>query len=229
MLERHFYAARMRLPSVLSLTISAAGIVMAGAAVAQTDVSGGSPKGFTGVSIFTATGFQYATVDGIDLRVQGTDTALPSVRETNQGTIWLVGLDYTHVFANQFSLGAQVEYQPSKDQFALSMSPGYAFNKRVMGYFRFGWASVPTTIAQGPGSPSLEKNLNAYFGGIGAKVNLDSGIFVYAEVRYARVERYDFVSSANVSLAPGRSMTVPVQGSANTTAVNTFIGLGYRF
>jgi len=229
MLKHHFYAAFIRFPSVLLLVVLAAGIFMAGSAVAQADISGGSAKGFTGVSIFTATGLQYAMVDGSDLRVRGTDIALPSVRETTQGILWVVGLDYTHVFANQFSLGVQAEYQPSKDQIALSMSPGYAFNKRVMGYFRFGWASVPTTIAQGPGSPSLEKNLNAYFGGIGAKVNLDRGVFVFAEIRYARVDRFDFVSSANVSLVPGQSMTVPVQGSADTTAINTFIGLGYRF
>lgn len=188
-----------------------------------------SGRGFTGWSIYTATGYQQAKIHISNLRVQGTNVALPSRSETTNSTFWLVGLDYTHVFDNQFSLGAQVDYYPRSTQVALSISPGYQFNDFVLGYVRLGWASVPTTVGQGPGRSSYETRLDAYFAGIGAKVNLYDGVFAYAELRYSQVERLNFTSSTNVTLAPGRVVSVPIQGSADTTAANAFIGLGYRF
>ena len=201
-----------------------------GSAHASTDgLFGGSSKGFTGASIYTATGYQNATVKGKNLRVQGTDIVLPSRSETTDSSFWLVGLDYTHVFDNQFSLGAQVDYYPISTQVAVSVSPGYAFNDTVMGYVRLGWASVPTTVEPGLGRPSQETRLNAYFVGLGTKVNLYRGVFAFAELRYAEVERLDFTGVAEVSVVPGQVMSVPIQGSADTSAVNAFIGLGYRF
>ncbi len=195
----------------------------------KTGFLGDSSKGFSGASIYTATGLQQATVEGFDLRVRDTDIRLPSTRKTSNGTFWLVGLDYTHVFENQFSLGAQFDYYPRKGQIALSMSPGYVFNDQVMSYLRFGWAYVPTTIDQGAGRSSVETKLNAYFGGAGARVNLYRGVFAYAEIRYAKVERLNFTSWADVTVAPGQTLSVPIEGSADTSAVNAFIGLGYRF
>jgi len=211
------------------LLVFGLGTLAVDADASETGLLGGSATGFTGFSIYTATGLQHATVKGNDLRVQGTDIKLPSQSETTHSSFWLVGLDYTHVFGNQFSLGAQVDYYPKSTQVALSVSPGYQFNDTVLGYVKLGWVSVPFTVDQGPGRSSYETRQSAYFVGVGAKVNLDRGVFAYAELRYSEVERFDFTSWADVPVAPGRSMSVPIQGSADTMAVNAFIGLGYRF
>ena len=191
----------------------------------ETGLFGGSAKGFTGLSIYSATGYQHATVKTSNLRVSGTNITLPSRSESTHSTFWLLGLDYTHVFDNKFSLGAQVDYYPKSTQVALSVSPGYEFNDTVMGYLRLGWASVPTTVPQGPTRSSYETRLDAYFVGVGAKVNLYRGIYTYAELRYSEVER--LTSTAIVNM-PGLG-PLPVEGSADTSAVNAFIGLGYRF
>lgn len=201
---------------------------MASAQDTDTKLFGGSAKGFTGLSIYTATGYQNATVKGTNLRLQGTNITLPSQSETTHGSFWLVGLDYTYVFENKFSLGAQVDYYPRKGQVAVSISPGYEFNDRVLGYMRFGWASVPTTVEQGAGYPSYETRLNAYFAGVGAKVNIYRGVYGFAEIRYSEVERLNFTGSTVLPNMPQLG-PVPIQGSADTTAVNAFIGLGYRF
>lgn len=205
------------------------GICSSTVQASESGLLGGSGKGFTGLSIYTATGYQNATVKGTNLRVQGTDIVLPSPSETTDSSFWLVGLDYTYVFDSRFSLGAQVDYYPRKGQVALSLSPGYEFNDTVLGYVRFGWASVPTTIEQGAGRPSDETRLSAYFAGVGAKVNLYRGVFAYVELRYSELQRLNFTGFADVTVAPGRVRSVPIQGSADTTAVNAFIGLGYRF
>ncbi|UOD50965.1 outer membrane protein [Orrella daihaiensis] len=188
-----------------------------------------SDKGFTGLSLYTATGYQHTTIKGENLRVQGTNITLPSRTEKTNGSFWLVGLDYTHVFANRMSLGAQFDYYPKSGQYALSISPGYQFNETVLGYLRFGWANVPTTVEQGVGQPSYKTWLNAYFAGIGAKVNITRGLFAYAELRYSEVDRLNFTSTADVTVAPGVVRSVPIEGSADTSAINAFIGLGYRF
>ena len=203
-------------------------------AVAQdpdTKFFGGSAKGFTGLSIYTATGYQHATVKTSNLKAQvlGTDVPLPSVKETTHSTFWLTGLDYTYVFDNKFSLGAQVDYYPKSTQVALSISPGYEFSDRVLGYMRLGWASVPYTVQRGGGIPSYKTRLDAYFAGVGAKVNLYRGIYAFAEVRYSEVERVNFTAMRDYEVLPGTQVSVPIQGTADTTAVNAFIGLGYRF
>ncbi|HEY7804786.1 MAG TPA: hypothetical protein VIC30_10195 [Orrella sp.] len=196
---------------------------------AETGLRASSERGFTGFSIYTATGYQNATTKATDLRVQGTNLTLPSRSESKDSTFWLVGLDYTYVFDNQLSLGAQFDYYPKSGQYALSVSPGYEFNDRVLGYVRLGWVNVPTTIEPGGGRPNYKVWQNAYFAGIGAKVNLYRGIYGYAELRYSEVERLNFTGTADVTVAPGVVQSVPIQGSADTTAVNAFIGLGYRF
>lgn len=188
-----------------------------------------SATGFTGLSIYTATGYQHATTKGSDLRVRGTDIRLPSRSETTHSTFWLLGVDYTHVFSNQVSLGAQFDYYPKSGQYALSISPGYQFNDRVLGYVRLGWVDVPMTVAQGPGQPNRKVWKNAYFAGLGAKVNIYRGIYGFAEVRYSEVEPLNFTGTTNVTVAPGVVRPVPIQGTANTSAVNAFIGIGYRF
>ena len=175
---------------------------------------------FTGLSVYTATGYQHTMVKASDLRVQGTDIRLPSERMTTDGSFWFTGLDYTHVFANQFSLGGQVEYYPRSGQVTLSVAPGYAFNDHWLGYVKFGWAYVPTTFDQGPGQPSAKENLNAVFAGVGAKRMIYDGFFAYAELRYAQVERVNFKRVVGV---------IPIQGRVDVTAVNAIIGLGYRF
>lgn len=185
--------------------------------------------GFTGFSVYTATGYQHATTKGHDLRVRGTDIRLPSRSEATHSTFWLLGIDYTHVFRNQFSLGAQFDYYPKSGQYALSISPGYQFNDQVLGYVRLGWVDVPMTVAQGPGRPNRKVWKNAYFAGVGARVNLYKGLYGFAEIRYSAVEPLHFTGSTNVTVAPGIERSVPIQGTADTSAVNAFIGLGYRF
>jgi opacity protein-like surface antigen len=112
---------------------------------------------------------------------------------------------------------------------AFSVSPGYEFNERVLGYMRLGWASVPYTIRRGSGLPNYKTRLDAYFAGVGAKVNLYRGIYAFAEVRYSEVERVNFTAMRDYEVLPGTQISVPIQGTADTTAVNAFIGLGYRF
>ncbi len=177
-------------------------------------------RGLAGLSIYTATGYQHTMIEASDMRVRNTNIRLPSERSSTNGSFWFAGVDYTHVFANQFSLGAQFEYYPRSGQVTLSVSPGYAFNDQWLGYVKFGWAYVPTKIDQGPGLPSNTVNLNAVFAGIGAKRMIYRGLFGYAELRYAQVERVNFTSMVN---------SIPIEGSANTQAVNAIIGLGYRF
>lgn len=207
------------------LVVTAFGVSQA----SETGLRGPSGRGFTGFSVYSATGYQNATVKTTNLRVAGANIALPNRSETTDSSFWLVGLDYTHVFDNRFSLGAQLDYYPKSTQYAISISPGYEVNDRVMGYLRFGWASVPTTVEQGPARAQKNLRLNAYFGGVGTRVNLYRGIFAYAELRYSEVERVDFSSSVNQTVAPGVVVPVLIEGSANTSAINVFLGLGYRF
>jgi opacity protein-like surface antigen len=176
--------------------------------------------GLSGLSIYTATGYQHTMIKTDDVRVRNTNIRLPSERTSTDGSFWFAGLDYTHVFANQFSLGAQFEYYPRSRQVTISVSPGYAFNDRWLGYVKFGWAYVPTTLDQGPGLPNTKVNLNTVFAGVGAKRMIYGSLFGYAELRYAKVERLDFT---------GVIQTIPIQGHADIRAVNAIIGLGYRF
>jgi hypothetical protein len=177
-------------------------------------------KGLTGFSIYTATGHQTATVKVNDLRVKNTSIRLPSQHFSTSTTFWLTGLNYTHVFDNQWALGGQVEYYPISRQVAVSVSPGYAFNDSVLGYLKLGWAYVPTTVDQGPGRQSHKTNLNAAFAGFGVKAMLYRGLFGYAELTYAQVERLNFNSWVGA---------IPVSGHTDTSAINAVIGLGYRF
>lgn len=215
--------------------LALAAMAVAGDALAaETGLRTSTGLGFTGFSVYTATGYQNATINTSNLRAQsigvpGIDSNLPSQSDSMDSTFWLVGLDYTHVFANQFSLGAQFDYYPKSGQYALSVSPGYEFNDRVLGYVRLGWANVPTTINQGVGQPSYKTWLNAYFVGVGTKVNIYRGIYGYAELRYSTLERLNFTRTENYSVAPGITVPVRIEGSADTTAINAFIGLGYRF
>lgn len=176
--------------------------------------------GFSGFSIYTATGYQTATVKSSDLRIQNTNIRLPYRSLNTSTSFWLTGLNYTHVFENQFALGGQVEYYPISRQVAVSVSPGYAFNDSLMGYLKLGWANVPTTVEQGLGRPSYKTNLNAVFAGFGVKAMIYGGVFGYAELTFAQLERLNFTGSA------GR---ISVAGQINTTAINAVIGLGYRF
>jgi len=215
--------------SFLFVATLGSGWVASSSLAAETGRSLTSERGFTGLSIYTATGYQNATTKGSNLRVQGTNVTLPSRSESTNSTFWLTGLDYTYVFDNQFSLGTQFDYYPKSGQYALSVSPGYEFNDRVLGYVRLGWVNVPTTIEPGGGQSNYKVWQNAYFAGIGTKVNIYRGLYGYAELRYSEVERLNFTGTADVTVAPGVVRSVPIQGSADTTAVNAFIGLGYRF
>ena len=199
---------------------SLAAISIAGVSNVSANGAGLAQSAFTGLSVYTATGYQHTMAKASDIRIQGTDIRLPSERTTTDGSFWFTGLDYTHVFANQFSLGAQVEYYPRSGQVTLSVAPGYAFNDRWLGYVKFGWAYVPTTFDQGPGQPGIKRNLNTVFAGVGAKRMIYRGLFGYAELRYAQVERVNFNRVVGV---------IPIQGRVDVTAVNAIIGLGYRF
>jgi opacity protein-like surface antigen len=211
-----FYSAR-QVHCLLAVALVASSTIVANAQAA--DVAAARST-FTGLSVYTATGYQHTMVKVTDIRVQGTDIRLPSERTSTNGSFWFTGLDYTRVFANQFSLGAQVEYYPRSGQLTLSVAPGYAFNDRWLGYVKFGWAYVPTTFDQGPGLPRIKEDLNAVFAGVGAKRMIYGGLFGYAELRYAQVERFNFNSAIGV---------IPIQGRVDVTAVNAIIGLGYRF
>lgn len=176
--------------------------------------------GFSGLSIYTATGYQTATVKFNDVRVQNTDIRLPAKSLHTNTSFWLTGLNYTQVFNNRLALGAQIEYYPISRQVAISVSPGYEFNGSVLGYLKLGWAYVPTTIDQGPGRPSYKTNLNAAFAGFGVKAMLSRGVFGYVELTFAQLERVNFTSWAG---------PFPVAGQIDTSAINAVVGLGYRF
>ena len=176
--------------------------------------------GFSGFSIYTATGYQTATVKFSDVRVQNTNIRLPAQNLYTDTNFWLTGLNYTRVFTNQLALGGQIEYYPISRQVAISLSPGYQFNDSVLGYLKLGWAYVPTTIDQGPGRPSYKTNLNAVFAGFGVKAMLYRGVFGYAELTFAQLERLHFTSWAG---------PFPVSGQMDTSAINAVIGIGYRF
>lgn len=199
---------------------SLAALSIAGVSNAAANEASSTRSTFTGLSVYTATGYQHTMAKASDIRVQGTDIRLPSERTTTDGSFWFTGLDYTHVFSNQFSLGGQVEYYPRSGQVTLSVAPGYAFNDRWLGYVKFGWAYVPTTFDQGPGQPSIKRNLNTVFAGVGAKRMIYRGFFAYAELRYAQVERVNFNRVVGI---------IPIEGRVDVTAVNAIIGLGYRF
>lgn len=180
----------------------------------------GLASSLTGWSIYTGSGYQNARVEVSGVRVRHTNIALPSSEYHSDSSFWLTGLNYTRVFDTRFSFGAQIEYYPINGQMAVSVSPGYALNDSMLSYLKLGWANVPTTVDQGPGRQSLETNLNAFFVGAGVKMMVYQGVFGYAELTYSQLERLNFTGFVD---------SVPIQGSADITAVNAMIGLGYRF
>lgn len=195
------------------------GLLVVAASTGGTQASA-QEAGFSGFSIYTATGHQTATVKFSDIRLQNTNIRVPSRSLYTDTNFWLTGLNYTHVFDNGFALGGQLEYYPISRQVALSVSPGYQFNDAVLGYLKLGWAYVPTTVDQGPARPSYQTNLNAVFAGFGAKAMIYRGVFGYAELTFAQLERLNFTSTVG---------PFPVSGQIDTSAINAVIGLGYRF
>jgi hypothetical protein len=175
---------------------------------------------FTGPSIYTATGYQYGSVKISDVRVSGTNVGIRLPNYYSNGSFWLTGLNYTHVFKNNLSLGGQVEYYPISQQLSISISPGYAFNDRFLGYLKLGWVNGSSTVDQGPGRQPYKVNLNGVVAGAGIKASIFKGVFGYAEFNYAQFERLSFTSWAG---------PFPISGNADTKAYSVVIGLGYKF
>lgn len=177
-------------------------------------------QAFAGFSIYSGTGYQHSIVKVGDVRVRNTSIAMPSESYYNDGSFWITGLNYTHALGHNYTLGAQIEYFPISTQVSLSVSPGYAFNDRVMGYLKAGWAYVPTTVDQGPGRNNYKVNLNGAFAGVGVRALITPHIFGYAELTYARLQNLSFTSWVG---------PYPISGNASTEAYNVTVGLGYRF
>lgn len=175
---------------------------------------------FTGPSIYTATGYQYGSVRLNDVRVRNTSIGVQIPNYYSTGSFWLTGLNYTHVFKNNLSLGGQVEYYPISEQVSVSISPGYAFNDAFLGYLKLGWIYGSSKVDQGPGRQAYKVNLNGVVAGIGVKAMIFKGIFGYVEFNYAQFERLNFTSWAG---------PIPITGNADTKAYNAVIGLGYQF
>ena len=185
----------------------------AGDALAQNSV-------FQGPSVYTATGYQYGSVRLNDVRVRDTDINVPIPNYYTNGSFWLTGVNYTHVFANDLSLGAQLEYYPISQQVSVSISPGYAFNEQVLGYLKLGWVYGSSTVDQGPGRQAYKVNLNGVVAGMGVRAMIYQGVFGYVEFNYAQFERLSFTSWAG---------PIPITGNADTKAYNAVIGIGYQF
>jgi opacity protein-like surface antigen len=175
---------------------------------------------FTGVSIFTSGGFQSGSVKLENVRVRNTRFSVPVENLHSTGNSWLIGLNYTHVFQNSTSLGAQVEFFPVSKQVALSLTPGYQFNEKILGYLKLGWVHAPSTVDQGPGRKAYDVNLNGLVAGLGAKYLFTKNLYGFLEVNAVQFQKLNFTSWEG---------SIPIEGLATTRAQNILLGVGYRF
>jgi hypothetical protein len=175
---------------------------------------------FTGLSAFTATGFQSGSVHLDNVRIRNTSFNVQAPNYHSTGTPWLIGLNYTYVFKNKVSLGAQVEFFPVSKQVALSLTPGFQFNEKILGYLKLGWVHAPSTVDQGPGRQAYDVNLNGLVAGLGAKYLFTKNLYGFLEVNTVKFQPLNFTSWQG---------SIPIEGSATTRAQNILLGVGYRF
>jgi len=175
---------------------------------------------FTGLSAYTATGFQSGSVHLDNVRIRNTSFNVQAPNYHSTGTPWLIGLNYTYVFKNKVSLGAQVEFFPVSKQVALSLTPGFQFNEKILGYLKLGWVHAPSTVDQGPGRKAYDVNLNGLVAGLGAKYLFTKNLYGFLEVNAVQFQKLNFTSWQG---------SIPIEGSATTRAQNILLGVGYRF
>jgi opacity protein-like surface antigen len=175
---------------------------------------------FTGLSIYTAAGLQSGSVYLDNVRVRNTTYTVNAPNYHSTGTPWLIGLNYTHVFKNNVSLGAQLDFFPVSKQFALSIAPGFQFNEKTLGYLKLGWVHAPSTVDQGPGRTPYSVDLNGLVVGLGAKYLFTKSLYGFLEVNVVQFQKLNFTSWQG---------NIPIEGSATTKAQNIMLGVGYRF
>jgi len=175
---------------------------------------------FSGVSIFTSGGFQSGSVKLENVRVRNTSFSVPAENLHSTGNSWLIGLNYTHMFQNSTSLGAQVEFFPVSKQVILSVTPGFQFTDDVQGYLKLGWVHAPSTVDQGPGRRAYNVNLHGMVAGLGTKVAFAKNFYGFIEINYVQLQKLNFTSWEG---------PIPIEGTAKTSAQNVMLGVGYRF
>lgn len=206
-------------------------------------------QNFEGFGLRLSTGYQHNEVKASDLTFDGAPAQDVNFGFNNgsKGEMALnLGASYTFALTNRFTLGALVEYNPLtmdtgtsyltedgvqqaeqfqdklKNQFSISLVPGYAFTETTMGYARVGW--INATAESKIDSDSLSTGVNGVLLGLGAKHLFTDNIFGFAEATYANY------SSANATFTGVEGGTPITYGVDLTPSSYSFlVGVGVRF
>lgn len=184
---------------------------------------------FEGFDVQIATGYQHSAVK-FD----------PYTDTSSEGDVPLpIGIGYTANLGNDFTLGIVGEYNPLdnkaatsglgcsgssvctagtlgtdvklKDQWDISLVPGYLFNNQNMGYLKIGYASA-TAEANIGGNATI----NGWTAGIGDK-------YLFTDHAYGLLEA-DYSGYSNKNVAFGNSTA-----TLKTDSYDVLVGVGYLF
>lgn len=109
-----------------------------------------------------------------------------------------------------------------KNQFSISLVPGYAFTETTMGYARVGW--INATAETQTTTETYSTSVNGVLLGLGAKHLFTDNIFGFAEATYAN---YSSANATAVGDVMGTSRTIGVD--LTPSSYSFLVGVGVRF
>ena len=210
-------------------------------------------QNFEGFGLQLSTGYQHNEMKASEPTFNGStleDTTL-GFPTTSKGEMALnIGASYTHAFTNRFTLGAMVEYNPLsmktgssyltengvsstspddrfegklKNQFSLSLVPGYAFNESTMGYARVGWINATAELSSD--AETFSTSVNGVLLGLGARHLFTDNIYGFAEATYADYGG----SNASVRSELDNGVIADIATDLTPSSYSFLVGVGVRF
>lgn len=228
-----------------NITFACCSLVIASSSIAQ--------NAFEGMYGQLSTGYENNTARSAQLT--GTDNGgvpnLSNSANPNSGASPLVvGLGYTFLIENKYTLGLGLDYSALSQDTAVTgfyypgvsaavydykysisnrinifIAPGLAIDKDKLAYFKLGYSTQNVQYSQTNccSSPSNKAQISGYGLGLGYKQMIANGFYGFTEVNYYS---YGSVGIASAySDGPGGT----VSSSPNFNAYNFLLGLGYRF
>jgi opacity protein-like surface antigen len=202
-------------------------------------------KSFEGLSVQAGTGFRHSSGQYKDIRFNAVDTGDTAAKASSSNIPLIFGIGYTAAIANDFTLGAILEYDAIKgkagnydwfqngvlttaddgnikikNQYTVALVPGYAFDKTTLGYAKIGFSSSKANISYADGSPNDKYSLHGWIFGLGAKKLINDNVYAFGEFNYIKN------NDKNVSATDGVDT---ITGKIVSSAYNAIAGVGYKF
>jgi len=198
-------------------------------------------KNFEGLNLQIGVGSQVSRYQNKDVTSSGTSGYYTNKTSESDFTS-AIGVGYTLGFKDKFTLGGIIEYYPDdnksgnvdyyrngvnlapndnhtkfKNQYNISLVPGFAINETTLIYGKLGFTHYNLDLIHTNGDPTDSYSIKGYSFGFGAKKIVSEHIYGFAEANYLDFDDKHWKSDATTF------------GNRTSSAYNGLVGIGYNF